>query len=575
MKLRLLAAISLILLAIIAIQTLLVPRQDLDPPVPSPTPTDMATVLAALPTRTVAPTFTLTPAPTLTPTPTITSTPSPTATLTPTLQPAIANKIGGVLVNLRAGPDTDYAILTQLAGGEEVEMMGRTEAGDWVLIQSAEGTSGWLFVDLFENDADIEVLPIKTPDPAILSLAVVSAELVNLRSGPGAGYEILTQLEEGQTLEVSGRNEAGDWLAVVFEGEPGWLFLELATYNGSVEALQVITPPPSPTPRPATATPKPIALAAAVPSGSARVQRKVLANYFAWFDNSSWDACNISAGDKPLQRYHSDDPEAIGRHVGMAIAAGINGFTLQWASPGDRTDRNFATLLNKSQGTDFQSTVIFLRHIWPGANQGNTIEAIRHLQNQYGSHPNFLKINGRPVLFFTDVPRIPRAEGQSAKQAWASVRAQVDPGKQFWWIAEGLDASYLSVFDGLWVYKVSHAAYPNDYVKASRWANSVRSWEQRTGEPKLWVGTLIPGWDDRNAGCRPDIRVPSQPFVRDREGGNFYRATYNAAVKSNPDILWIHSFNEWVEGSYIEPSQYYGDGYMNMTRDMANQFRGG
>jgi hypothetical protein len=112
-------------------------------------------------------------------------------------------------------------------------------------------------------------------------------------------------------------------------------------------------------------------------------------------------------------------------------------------------------------------------------------------------------------------------------------------------------------------------------VKASRWAGRVRSWEQKMGEPKLWVGTLMPGWDDRRAGCRSDVRVPSPPFVRPREGGNFYRATYNAAVKSNPDILWIHSFNEWVEGTYIEPSQFYGDAYLNLTREFATGFKGG
>ena len=85
----------------------------------------------------------------------------------------------------------------------------------------------------------------------------------------------------------------------------------------------------------------------------------------------------------------------------------------------------------------------------------------------------------------------------------------------------------------------------------------------------------MPGWDDRNAGCRPDIRVPSQPFVRARDDGNFYRATYNAAVNSNPDILWIHSFNEWVEGTYIEPSRYYGNTYLNLTRDLATAFKTG
>lgn len=531
----------------------------------------------AMVTRTKKPTFTPTAAITPTPVNTPTPTPRPTATATPTATPVPGQQaaIGEDLVNLRAGPGTDYAIIAQLTIGAELQVVGRSVENDWFFVQPEDGDSGWVFASYLTGLNDLEALAVVTPDPNILPLAEVSEELVNLRSGPGAEYEVLSQLSQGQMLAVVGRNEAGDWLAVKFGSDAGWIFGELVTYSGDSADLPVQTPPPTSTPLPATPTPKPVPLAAAVAPGQARVERKVLANYFAWYDGNGWDDCNISAGDKPLQPYHSDDPEAIARHIQMARNAGIDGFTLQWAGSGDRTDRNFATLLNKSQGTDFQSTVIFLAHYWSSVSQGDTIAAIRHLQSRYGGHPNFLHIQGRPVIFFEGVDRVPLAAGQNPRQAWASIRAQVDPGKQYWWIAEGLDPSYLAVFDGLWVYKVSHAAYPNDYVKASRWAGRVRSWEQKTGEPKLWVGTLMPGWDDRRARCRTDVRVPSQPFVRPREDGNFYRATYNAAVKSNPDILWIHSFNEWVEGTYIEPSQFYGDTYLNLTREFANSFKGG
>jgi hypothetical protein len=306
-------------------------------------------------------------------------------------------------------------------------------------------------------------------------------------------------------------------------------------------------------------------------------EKLVLGNYFAWYDANGWDACNISAGDKPLQPYGSDDPQTIARHVQMAMDVGLDGFTLHWFAPGERTDRNFATLLAQSQGKNFHSTVVFSRHIWhgsPAPTQQNVTEAIRYLIDNYSTHPNFLHYQGKPVIFFTDVYRVPVEAGQTPQQAWAAIRSQVDPQGQVWWMAEGLDPSYLATFDGLYVYKITHADYPNDYVKASRWASQVRSWEQRTGKPKLWIATLTPGWDDTRAGCKPDVRVPSKPHRRDREDGAFYRATFDAALKSNPDWLWIHSFNEWVEGTYIEPSVMYGDRYMQMTREFIQQFKG-
>jgi hypothetical protein len=326
----------------------------------------------------------------------------------------------------------------------------------------------------------------------------------------------------------------------------------------------------SPTGRPAAAVSAPQAASAPAHTD---IPRLALASYFAWYDLAGWNACNISGGDRPAQVYGSDDPAAIARHVQLALSAGIDGFTLNWFAPGERTDNNFNTLLAQSAGAVFGSTVIFQRHNWPGSpapNQQNIAEAVRYILDRYSSHPNFLKVNGRPVLFFTDLPRVPSG---SPVQFWAAVRQQADPNHTALWIGEGLDFSYLSVFDGQYVFKVTHAAYPQDYAKSSRWAGQVRAWENTAGQAKLWVATLHPGWDDLRAGCRPDIRAPSQPTKADRGDGAFMRANFEAAQASSPDWLWIHSFNEWVEGTYIEPSAQYGDRYLNLARDLIQQFK--
>ncbi|HFQ95267.1 MAG TPA: hypothetical protein ENK30_01720, partial [Anaerolineae bacterium] len=442
---------------------------------------------------------------------------------------------------------------------------------DWVRVRLDDGTEGWIFGEFLEPEpgAVIAVLtPPPTPTPAPPHIIV---ELANLRTGPGAVYDLITMLPRGTLFVPTARDATGEWVfGATPEGEQGWLFIQLLSPITYLNSLPVQAPPPTPTPGPETPTPvaqSPTHLAAPAAASSRGRSGLVLANYFAWYDGNAWNACNISAGDKPLRLYHSDDPAAIARHVNLALNAGIDGFTLQWVGPGDRTDRNFATLLAQSAGKPFASTVVFLRHIWPGATQANTLEAIRYLMSSYAGHSNFLRIGGRPVIFFTDVYRVPRAGGQSAQDAWAQLRAQADPNHQAIWIAEGLDPSFLAVFDGLWVYKVFHAAYPNDYLKAPTWAARARAYGD-----KLWVATISPGWDDRRAGCKPDIRAPSQPFVKPRADGATYRATFDAAMRSNPDLLWINSFNEWVEGTYIEPSQFYGDLYLNLTRGFAAAF---
>ncbi|MHB1293883.1 MAG: glycoside hydrolase family 99-like domain-containing protein [Anaerolineae bacterium] len=347
-----------------------------------------------------------------------------------------------------------------------------------------------------------------------------------------------------------------------------------ATPSPTAAPSATVTPTAEPTPSP-TAEPSPIVQppAQAAPTG----ERLLLANYFAWYDGDGWSDCNISDGDRPAPTYSSDDPEAIGRQVRTALEAGIDGFTLQWFAPGERTDANLGHLLSRSEGTSFRSTTIVLRHIWPGspaATQSSLVDSLRYLLEGPAKHPNWLTIGGKPIVMFADMQRVPRAAGQTAQDAWAAIRAQVDPDRRTLWIAEGLDPSYLAVFDGLYVYKITHAAYPDDYVKAGRWAGQARAWSERTGQTKQWWATITPGWDDLRATCRADIRVPSSPHKRDRQDGAFYQATMDAALASQPDVVWINSWNEFVEGTYIEPSERYGDRYLALTREFARRFKG-
>lgn len=334
--------------------------------------------------------------------------------------------------------------------------------------------------------------------------------------------------------------------------------------------------PPTPEPEAAAqAEPaqEPEPAAEPAPAAHPDVPRLVLASYLTWYDGDGWDDCNISAGDRPAEPYSSDDAAAISRHVQQALGAGIDGFLLHWFAPGERTDANMAQLLAQSGGTGFQSSVVFLRHLWhgsPAPSEDSLSESLAYLINTYGSHPNFLRLDGKPVIFFADMQRVP---GGNPVEVWRAIRNRVDPDHQTWWIAEGLDPSYLSVFDGLYVYKITHATDPTCYTKAGRWAEWVHSAEQTYGSPKLWIGTISPGYDDTRAGCKDDARVPSAAQRRERDSGSFYRATYEAAAASGPDWLLVQSFNEWVEGTYVEPSAQYGDLYLQLTRELAAAFK--
>ncbi|MBI5080507.1 MAG: glycoside hydrolase family 99-like domain-containing protein [Chloroflexi bacterium] len=347
----------------------------------------------------------------------------------------------------------------------------------------------------------------------------------------------------------------------------------------------ISTTPESPAPlitatQPTPLPPTPLAVAATPfatfvptrtppPKGNGKL---FIANYFPWYDISLWS--QKQTWDIPLTPYSSDDAAIIQQHIKLAQAAGLDGFTVHWFQANDRTDKNFSQVLKHSAGADFHSTVMFLNHIVPHTQRQTVADSLRYILTTYGDSPNFLRVNNKPILFFSDMPRVPLGNAVNPIEAWRAIRKEVDPKNESIWIAEGLDPVYLNVFDGLLIYKIDHACCPESYKKAPRFAAWVRDSEKATGMKKFWIGTIQPGWDDTRTVGHDDLRIPSQPFARDRQGGAYYLDTFNAVTPTNPDMLLLHSFNEWVEGSQIEPGTSYGDLYLNLTRKFSDQFKG-
>jgi hypothetical protein len=85
----------------------------------------------------------------------------------------------------------------------------------------------------------------------------------------------------------------------------------------------------------------------------------------------------------------------------------------------------------------------------------------------------------------------------------------------------------------------------------------------------------MPGWNDLNSaqGHCTDLRVSSEPFGRERAGGDYYAQTWEAVLPTQPDFIMLHSFNEWVEGSYIEPSAQFGELYVQLTAQWVGRFK--
>lgn len=124
---------------------------------------DTALTLAPL-ERLPAPTPTATPTATPTPAPTSTPTPAPTATPTPTATPGLAVVKPGPAqgLNVRAGPGTDYPVLTMLPAGSRLTPVGRDAEGRWVQVCCVAGDRyGWVLAELVDLVGDLTGLPVR------------------------------------------------------------------------------------------------------------------------------------------------------------------------------------------------------------------------------------------------------------------------------------------------------------------------------------------------------------------------------------------------------------------------------
>lgn len=296
-----------------------------------------------------------------------------------------------------------------------------------------------------------------------------------------------------------------------------------------------------------------------LPQSSAQDGPLVLAFYYAWFDQNTWSSGQ--AADTPAEPYNSSDRATIERQVSQAQSAGINAFVQSWYGPqeaGNQTETNFRTLLDVA-GTKGFKAALDLEVTSPFLGSVSSVtDALAKLLATHAQHPAYLRYQDKPVIFFW-------RQQQFSVEQWAAIRQQVDPNRASLWIAEGTDLSYQAVFDGHHLYSIAWAASPADEL--AKWGNKVRAYAAENGFNRLWVATVMPGYDD--------TRLPrANSFAVPRRNGDYFRETWRGAVASQPAMIIITSFNEWPEGTHLEPSASYGNLYLDVTRELVTSMRG-
>lgn len=291
-------------------------------------------------------------------------------------------------------------------------------------------------------------------------------------------------------------------------------------------------------------------------------ERLVLAFYYAWYDENTWTPEKVP--DFPQQPYVSRDRGVMARHIEQAQQAGIDGFVVAWYGPSgqwNQTEANLAALLEEAAARNFRIGILFESTSPFFAGVEDATAAMAHALSVHAQHPAYLRVGGRPVVFVWR-PHIWSVD------TWRGIRQRTDPAGNALWLAEGVDLAFQAVFDGHFLYSNTwNPPTDLDYTN-QKFAGGVARASEQYGIRKYWVATVMPGYDDTRTGR-------GNAFRRDRENGGYYERSWQSAIGSNPDWVVITSFNEWPEGTYIEPSDAYGDRFLGLTSAWSARFKAG
>ncbi|MBN1852545.1 MAG: glycoside hydrolase family 99-like domain-containing protein [Pirellulales bacterium] len=317
-----------------------------------------------------------------------------------------------------------------------------------------------------------------------------------------------------------------------------------------------------------------------VQADGTEVPRKVMAFYYPWYGIAEgpggagrtvhWGKIEPSRKEiaasthyPALGAYDSHDPKVIEQHCQWAADAGIDTFIVSWWGQGDYTDKPMSTILDAC-GRHGMTACIYYETVPQPRSPETAARDIVRVMEKYASHPAHLKIDGEPVVFVYG-----RAMGELGLTGWM---------KAIDWMDEKLDGgiaclgdqfSYgaARLFDGLHTYNTAGSLRGMSLAESRKWcAGTYRSWvELAEDADAISTITIIPGYDDTK------IRKPG--LAVERFEGQLYRVQWENAIQANPRWILITSFNEWHEGSEIEPSAEFGDVYLKITRDFANRFK--
>ncbi len=160
------------------------------------------------------------------------------------------------IMNVRTGPGLTYDIVTTVPAGTQGTIVGTDPDNDWYQVE-IDGIEGqvWIYQDLttlvgslvgVKQYTALEITQLTTGTPSTdgtAPLAITIPELMNVRTGPGLTYNIVTTVPAGTQGYIYGIDPNDDWFHIELEGFETrvWVYQDLTTVIGSLAGVKLYT----------------------------------------------------------------------------------------------------------------------------------------------------------------------------------------------------------------------------------------------------------------------------------------------------------------------------------------------
>lgn len=249
--------------------------------------------------------------------------------------------------------------------------------------------------------------------------------------------------------------------------------------------------------------------------------------------------------------YSANDPNTLDIHMSQLRRAKVGVICVSWWGKGSYTDRTLPRLFAAAEKHGIRINFHLEPNLGAGRrNAAQVRDAIVYLLDAYGSSPALYRNaarGDRPMFYVYD-------SYLTEAREWATILApeaeQTIRGTKYdsvvigLWVKEHEETFFLEGhFDGFYTYFATdgftYGSTPANWGRLATWASE---------HEKLFIPCVAPGYIDTR------IRPWNGANTRDREQGAYYDREFRAAIAVKPEIVGITSFNEWHEGTQIEPA---------------------